>query len=131
MFYPGHNEEMVGKAIEPFRENIVLATKLHLQADEYGDEVTIYAAIRKHLDVSLERLRTEYVDLYYLHRVNEAVPVEEVAQAMGQLIDEGLIKGWGLSQVGTDIIKRAHEVTPVTAVQNLYNMLEKSTEEFF
>src|SRR5699024_343367 len=83
------------------------------------------------LKASLEKLRTDYVDLYYLHRVNEAIPVEDVAKVMGELIEEGVIKGWGLSQVGTELLKRAHEVTPVTAVQNLYNMLERSTEEIF
>ena len=131
MFYPGHNEELVGKAIEPFRENVVLATKLHIRPEEFGEEITLYDAIRKHLEASLEKLRTDYIDLYYLHRVNEAIPVEDVAKVMGQLIDEGIIKGWGLSQVGTELLKRAHEVTPVTAVQNLYNILERSTEEIF
>jgi aryl-alcohol dehydrogenase-like predicted oxidoreductase len=131
MFYPGHNEELVGKAVEPFRENVVLATKLHISPEEFGGDVTLYDAVRKHLEASLEKLRTDYVDLYYLHRVNEAIPVEDVAKVMGELIEEGVIKGWGLSQVGTELLKRAHEVTPVTAVQNLYNMLERSTEEIF
>lgn len=131
MFYPGHNEELVGKALEPFREHVVLATKLKIGPEEYGEEVTLYDAIRKHLEASLNKLRTDYVDLYYLHRLNEAVPVEDVAKVMGELIEEGVIKGWGLSQVGTELLKRAHEVTPVTAVQNLYNMLERSTEEIF
>ena len=131
MFYPGHNEELVGKAVEPFREKVVLATKLHIRPEEFGGDVTLYDAVRKHLEASLEKLRTDYVDLYYLHRVNEAIPVEDVAKVMGELIEEGVIKGWGLSQVGTELLKRAHEVTPVTAVQNLYNMLERSTEEIF
>src|SRR5690625_7878076 len=131
MFYPGHNEELVGKAVEPFREKVVLATKLHIRPEEFGGDVTLYDAVRKHLEASLEKLRTDYVDLYYLHRVNEAIPVEDVAKVMGKLIEEGVIKGWGLSQVGTELLKRAHEVTPVTAVQNLYNMLERSTEEIF
>lgn len=131
MFYPGHNEEFVGKAVEPFREKVVLATKLHIRPEEFGGDVTLYDAVRKHLEASLEKLRTDYVDLYYLHRVNEAIPVEDVAKVMGELIEEGVIKGWGLSQVGTELLKRAHEVTPVTAVQNLYNMLERSTEEIF
>lgn len=131
MFYPGHNEELVGKALEPFREKIVLATKFHIRPDEFGKEISLYEAIRKHLEDSLEKLRTNYIDLYYLHRVNESIPVEKVAEVMGQFIEEGVIKGWGLSQVGTELLKRAHEVTPVTAVQNLYNILERSTEEIF
>ncbi|HLR92183.1 MAG TPA: aldo/keto reductase [Atopostipes sp.] len=131
MFYPGHNEELVGKAIEPFREEIVLATKLFIRPDEFGEDVTLYEAIRSHLNASLQNLRTDYIDLYYWHRVNEEIPIEEVVKVMRQLIDEGLIKGWGLSQVGTDLLKRAHEVTPVSAVQNLYNMMERTTEEIF
>jgi len=131
MFYPGHNEQLVGKAIEPFREEVVLATKFHIRPNEFGKHRSLYDAIREHLKASLENLRTDYLDLYYLHRVNEDVPVEEVAKVMGQLIEEGIIRGWGLSQVGTETLKKAHEVTPVTAVQNLYNMLERSTEEIF
>jgi len=129
MFYPGHNEELVGKAIEPFRDEIVLTTKFHMDPDEYGDDVTLYKAIRKHRDASLERLRTDYIDLYYLHRVNEEVPVEDVAEVMGRLIDEGLIKGWGLSQVNVEILDKAHKVIPMSAVQNLYNMMERTSED--
>ena len=76
----------------------------------------------------MKALNTNYVDLYYLHRINPEVPGEKVAEAMGKLIDEGLIRGWGLSQVEESTIKRAHEVTPVSAVQNLYNMLERDCE---
>lgn len=76
----------------------------------------------------MKALNTNYVDLYYLHRINPEVPVKKVAEAMGKLIDEGLIRGWGLSQVEESTIKRAHEVTPVSAVQNLYNMLERDCE---
>lgn len=129
MFYPGHNEQLVGKAIEPFREEVVLATKFHITAEEYGGGITLEDAIRKHLAASLANLRTEYVDLYYLHRVNEEVPVEEVAAVMGRLIAEGLINGWGLSQVSVPVLERAHKVTPVTAVQSLYSMLERAAEE--
>lgn len=129
MFYPGHNEQLVGKALEPFRKDVVLATKLHVQPDEYNSETTLYDAIRKHLDASLENLRTDYVDLYYLHRVNEGIPVEDVAEVMGRLINEGLIRGWGLSQVSVQMLKRAHNVTPVSAVQNLYSMVERDSEK--
>ena len=129
MFYPGHNEEMVGKAIEPFRDEVVLATKFFLEREEYGEEVTIYDAIRKHLDGSLEKLRTDYVDLYYWHRVNEEIPVEDVAEVMGQLIEEGVIKGWGMSQVSVEYLDRAHQVTPVSAVQSVYSMVERGAEE--
>ena len=77
----------------------------------------------------VENLRTDYLDLYYLHRVNVQIPVEEVAKVMGKFIAEGLIKGWGLSQVSLETLKKAHEITPVTALQSLYNMLERDLED--
>ena len=85
--------------------------------------------MRRHLEASLKRLQAEKIDLYYLHRVNVNVPVEEVAAAMGKLIDEGLILGWGMSAVSGATIARAHKITPLTAVQNLYNILERGCEE--
>ena len=68
----------------------------------------------------MDRLRTDYADLYYLHRINPAIPVEDVAEVMGKLIGNGLIRGWGLSQVDVDVIDRANAVTPLSAVQNIY-----------
>lgn len=129
MFHPGHNEQLVGKAVEPFRDNIILATKFHIDENEISERVDLYAAIRNHLDASLKNLRTDYVDLYYLHRVNELIPMEDIAKVMGQLINEGLIKEWGLSQVSVDTLSKAHKVTPVAAVQNLYSMMERDCEK--
>jgi len=85
--------------------------------------------VRKHLEESLSRLDTSYADLYYLHRINPDIPVEEVAEAMGRLAGEGLIRGWGLSQVPVSVISRAHTVFPVSAVQNIYSMVERGIEE--
>ena len=118
----GHNELIVGKALRNVRDNVVIATKLFLR--ESGN---VYDSIRHHLDGSLERLKTDYVDLYYLHRMG-GVPVEKVAEAMGRLIDEGLIRGWGLSQVDVDVIDRAQQVTPLAAIQNIYSMVERDSE---
>lgn len=129
MFYPGHNEQLVGKAIEPFRRQVVLATKFHIQTEEYGGGEALYAAIRSHLESSMRNLRTDYIDLYYLHRINTQVPVEEVAAAMGRLIREGLIRGWGMSQVSAETLAEAHRIAPVSAVQNLYSMLERDCEK--
>ncbi|MCD7878480.1 MAG: aldo/keto reductase [Candidatus Gastranaerophilales bacterium] len=127
-FYEGHNEELVGEAIEPFRKDIVLATKLHI--DENALKTTkLYNVIKSHLEESMKRLRTDYIDLYYLHRLNEFIPVEDVAGVMGQLIDEGIIKAWGLSQVSVETLDKAHKVTPVSAVQSLYSMLERDLEK--
>lgn len=128
-FFPGHNEQLVGKAIEPFRQDIVLATKFKLQKEEYGEGVSLYDAIHKHIEKSLQNLRTDYIDLYYLHRVNQEIPVEEIAGVMGQLRQEGLIKGWGMSQVDVATLSAAHQVEPVSAVQNLYSMLERDCEK--
>lgn len=129
MFHPGHNEELVGKAIKDFRNDIVLATKFHYTEEDIQSERPLYEKVRSHLEKSMARLQTDYVDLYYLHRMNDAIPVEEVAHVMGRLIADGLIRGWGLSQVGVDTLATAHKVTPVSAVQNLYNMLERDCEK--
>ena len=120
----GHNERIVGKALKDVRENVVIATKLFLRV---GFGSSVYKTIRKHLEDSMGRLQTDYVDLYYLHRMG-SVPVEKVAEAMGKLIDEGLIRGWGLSQVDVDIIDRAQRVTPLSAIQNIYSMVERDSE---
>lgn len=127
LYYIGHNEQIVGKALEGVRKNVVLASKLFISPEEYRADLE--GAIRSHLAKTLENLRTDYLDLYYLHRVHVEVPVEAVAAVMGKLIDEGLIRGWGLSQVSLETLKKAHEVTPVTAVQSLYNMLERDLEQ--
>ena len=123
----GHNELIVGKALKDVRDKVVIATKLFLKSHEVvnGD---VYDAIKKHLLGSMERLQVKMVDLYYLHRLSD-VPLEEIAKAMGRLINEGLIRGWGLSQVDVDSIEKAHKITPVSAVQNLYNILERDCEE--
>lgn len=120
----GHNERIVGKALAEVRDDVVIATKLFLDGGFGGT----YQRIRKHLDASMGRLQTDHVDLYYLHRMG-SVPVEDVAEAMGRLIDEGLIGGWGLSQVGVDVISRAQAVTPLSAVQNIYSMVERDVED--
>lgn len=126
--YFGHNEKLVGKAIKDFRKEIVLATKLHIPTAEAKAD-GVYVTIRRHLEASLKRLQTDYVDLYYLHRINPEFAVEDVALAMGKLIDAGLIRGWGLSQIPIDILQRAHAVTPLTAIQSIYSMVERSVEE--
>lgn len=128
-FFPGHNEQLLGRAIQPFRKDVVVATKLHISSEEYFECRDLYQIIRRHLEASMKNLQTDYVDLYYLHRYNEDIGMEPVAEVMGRLIQEGLIGGWGVSQVGIELLKKAHEITPVSAVQNLYNMLERDCEK--
>ncbi len=119
----GHNERIVGKALRGVRDEVAIATKLFLG---YGFG-SVYDKVREHLEDSLERLQTDWVDIYYLHRTGGA-SVEKVAEAMGRLIDDGLIRGWGLSQVDVDVVRRAHSVTPLSAVQNIYSMVERDSE---
>ena len=124
----GHNERIVGKALEPVRDNVVIATKLFLDRSEIRRS-SVYDAVRAHLEASMERLRTDRVDLYYLHRTSGGVRLEDIAEAMWRLIADGLIRGWGLSQVDVDVIDRAHRVTPLSAVQNIYSMVERDVEK--
>ena len=125
----GHNERIVGKALKDVRKDVVLATKLFLDRSEARGKGGVYRAIRSHLEDSMDRLRTDMVDLYYLHRTNGGVMIEDVAEAMGLLIEDGLIRGWGLSQVDVDIIDRAQKVTPLSAIQNIYSMVERDMEK--
>lgn len=123
----GHNERIVGKALEAVRDNVVIGTKLFLGQSEVRADGTVYGAVRRHLEASMERLGTDTVDIYYLHMTG-GVSVEKTAEAMGQLIDEGLIRGWGLSQVDVGVVRKAHEITPLSAVQNIYSMVERDSE---
>lgn len=120
----GENEELVGTALEPIRDKVVIVTKLHVRNE--GD---IWAQIESRLDASLKRLRTDHVDLYFQHRVNQDIPVEEVAGIMGELIQKGKILGWGQSQATAEEIRRANAVTPLTAVQSEYSMMERGFEK--
>ena len=122
----GHNELIVGKALKDIREDVVIATKL-MPRGRLGMNGSMYETVREHLLDSLDRLQTDYVDIYYLHRTN-GVSVEKVAEAMGKLIDEGLIRGWGLSQVDVDVIDCAQQITPLAAIQNIYSMVERDSE---
>lgn len=124
----GHNELILGKALKDVRKNIVLATKLHPVAEENKEKGT-YQMLKGHLIASMERLQTDYIDLYYLHRVDRGIPVEDVAEGMGRLIKEGIIRGWGMSQVDVDTIEKAQKITPLSAIQNIYSMVERSSEE--
>lgn len=127
LYYEGHNEEILGEALKDVRTKAVIATKFHFKPEDQCGE-GLYAAIKGHLTRSMKRLQTDYIDLYYLHRTSNRIPVEDVAEVMERLTKEGLICGWGLSQVSADTLKRADQVTPVSAVQNLYNILERDCE---
>lgn len=129
LYYPGHNEELIGRAVNGFRNEVVIATKLHIQQATVKDCGSVYAAVRRHLEHSLKNLQTEYIDLYYLHRINEEVDYLEVAAAMGRLIQEGVIREWGISAADKNQLESAHAVTPIGAVQNIYSMVERTSEQ--
>lgn len=129
LYYPGHNEEIVGRAIKSFRHEAIIATKLHLQTETIKDCGSVYAAVRQHLERSLRNLQTEYADLYYLHRINTEINYLEVADAMGRLIREGLVREWGISAVDKAQLEAAHAITPIGAVQNIYSMVERTSEK--
>jgi aryl-alcohol dehydrogenase-like predicted oxidoreductase len=128
-----YNEEAVGVGLRPYRSKIILATKFGVS---FGNNAMLLdskpASIRKALDGSLKRLGTDYVDLYYQHRIDPEVEPEIVADAMAQLIKEGKIRAWGISEVDDeDYLRRAHSVCPVSAVQNIYSMIDRETESLF
>ncbi len=122
----GHNESLVGEALEPVRNHVAIATKLHIRS-ERGE--ALKRQVEERLDASLKRLRTDHVDLYYQHRVNKDIPVEEVAEVMGGLIKKGKILGWGQSQALPEEIRRANAVMPLTAIQSEYSMMERMFEK--
>lgn len=123
VYGPYTNEELVGEALEPYRKEVVIATKCGIQIVD-GKQIVIGKpeTIRRSIEGSLKRLRTEYIDLYYLHRVDPDTPIEEVAETMKLLQQEGKIRHWGVSEAGVQTIRRAHAVFPLTAVQSEYSM---------
>lgn len=130
VYGPYLNEELVGVALEPIRDKVVIATKFGIQI-ENGKQVqnSKPEIIRKSIEGSLKRLRTDYIDLYYLHRVDTNTPIEDVAGTIKDLIKEGKIKHWGLSEAGVATIKKAHKICPVTAIQSEYSMWWREPEK--
>lgn len=125
----GDNEKLVGEALRPIRNKVILATKLHIAKSEATSNEMLLQDIRTHVEASLKRLGTDYIDLYYQHRVNKDIPIEEIAYCMGELIKEGKILGWGQSQATEEEIRRAHFITPLTAIQSEYSIMERMFEK--
>lgn len=125
------NEELLGEALAPYRDKIVLATKFgwNIHDGKIDGLDSSPAAIRKAVEGSLKRLRTDHIDLYYQHRVDPNVPIEKVADTMKELAKEGKILYWGLSEAGANTIRRAHSVFPVTALQSEYSMWYREPEK--
>lgn len=135
---PHANETLLGEALKPFRDRIQIGTKfgIHFDMTSSAPNKPIVPdarpeVIRKSVEESLKRLQTDHIDIYYQHRQDPKVPVEDVAAVMADLIQEGKILHWGLSEVDADTLRRAHAVCPVTAVQNRYSMMARWYEEMF
>ena len=134
---PHHNERLIGEALLPYRNQIVLATKFGLRFDT--SKPVPYPlipdsrpeTIRKSVEGSLKRLKTDRIDLYYLHRLDPDVPIEDVAGTVADLMREGKVLHWGLSEASEDSIRRAHAVCPLTAIENRYSMMARWHERLF
>jgi aryl-alcohol dehydrogenase-like predicted oxidoreductase len=132
VYGPFTNEELVGEALAPVRDQVVIATKFGYEFGPHGENRGVNsrpAHIKQMAEGSLKRLRVEAIDLYYQHRVDPDVPIEEVAGAVKDLIQEGKVKHFGMSEAAAQTIRRAHVVQPVTAVQNEYSLWWRRPEE--
>ena len=132
VYGPYTNEELVGKALEPIRNEVKIATKfgISMNMDDFKQVLDSRPeTIRKSVEGSLKRLRTDHIDLYYQHRVDPNVPIEDVAGTISDLMKEGKILHWGLSEAGIETIKKAHAILPLTAVQSGYSMFWREPEK--
>jgi aryl-alcohol dehydrogenase-like predicted oxidoreductase len=128
VYGPFTNEELVGEALSPFRQQVVIATKFGFKLDAGGGVDSRPEHIKDVAEASLKRLKIDAIDLFYQHRVDPDVPVEDVAGAVKDLIQEGKVKHFGLSEAGAQTIRRAHAVHPVTAVQSEYSLWTRVPE---
>jgi aryl-alcohol dehydrogenase-like predicted oxidoreductase len=134
VYGPFANEELVGEALEPFRDQVVIATKFGFNIDVDGTQHSDPPLnsrpghIKQAIDGSLKRLRTDHIDLLYQHRVDPDVPIEDVAGAVKELIQAGKVRHFGLSEAGVETIRRAHAVQPVTALQSEYSLWWREPE---
>ena len=133
----GKNEDLIGEALQPVRDKVVIATKFGYDLSEMPDLTTSARpvslssrpeTIRKAVEGSLRRLRTDHIDLYYHHRVDPHVPIETVAETVGELIKEGKVLHWGLSEAAPATVRRAHALCPLTAVQSEYSLWYRKPE---
>ena len=132
VYGPFANEELVGEALAPVREQVAIATKFGFKISSKGEQIGLDSRpehIKEVAEASLKRLRTDVIDLFYQHRVDPDVPIEDVAGAVKDLIREGKVKHFGLSEAGVQTIRRAHAVQPVTALQSEYSLWWRRPEE--
>jgi aryl-alcohol dehydrogenase-like predicted oxidoreductase len=132
VYGPFKNEELVGEALAPLRDQVVIATKFGFKLGPNGEQVGVDSRpehIREVAEASLKRLKTDRIDLFYQHRVDTDVPIEDVAGAVTELISEGKVKHFGLSEAGVQTIRRAHAVQPLAALQSEYSLWWRRPEE--
>jgi aryl-alcohol dehydrogenase-like predicted oxidoreductase len=133
VYGPFANEELVGEGLAPFRKQVVIATKFGFKLDPNSGRSTGVDSRPEHVkevaEASLKRLRTDVIDLFYQHRVDPEVPIEDVAGAVKELVEQGKVKHFGLSEAGVQTIRRAHAIQPVTALQNEYSLWWRRPEE--
>lgn len=129
VYGPYVNEEVVGQALAPFRDKVVIATKFGFKTGAWAEVDSRPEHIREVCEASLKRLKIETIDLFYQHRVDPGVPIEDVAGAVRDLIKEGKVKHFGLSEAGVKNIRKAHAVQPVTALQSEYSLWWREPEE--
>jgi len=132
VYGPFANEELVGEALAPVRDRVVIATKFGFKISSEGQQIGVDSRpehIKEVAEASLKRLKTDRIDLFYQHRVDTDVPIEDVAGAVKELIQAGKVKHFGLSEAGVQTIRRAHAVQPVTALQNEYSLWWRRPEE--
>src|SRR6266571_2209465 len=131
VYGPFTNEALVGEALAPLREQVVIATKFGFKFGPNGEQMGLSSRpeyIKQAAEGSLKRLKTDVIDLFYQHRVDPDVPIEDVAGALKDLIQQGKVKHFGLSEAGVQTIRRAHAVQPVTAVQSEYSLWTRGPE---
>src|SRR5436305_3946557 len=132
VYGPFINEELVGEAVAPVREKVVIATKFGFKFGPKGEQIGLDSRpehIKQVAEASMKRLRTDVIDLFYQHRVDPNVPIEDVAGAVKDLIHEGKVKHLGLSEAGVQTIRRAHAVQPLTALQSEYSLWTRTPEK--
>jgi aryl-alcohol dehydrogenase-like predicted oxidoreductase len=133
LYGPMVNERLVGRAIAGRRQEIILATKFGFEVDDQENWTGSYNGrpeyVRKSIERSLRNLQTDYVDLYYLHRIDPKTPLEDTVGAMSRLVEEGKVRYLGLSEVSVEELRRGHQVHPITALQTEYSLFDRGVEE--
>ncbi|WP_017746190.1 aldo/keto reductase [Scytonema hofmannii] len=132
VYGPFTNEQLIGRAIKDRREQVIIATKFGFKIDESGNITGVDSTpenVRRVCDASLQRLGVDHIDLFYQHRVDKTVPIEETVGAMAELVEQGKVRYLGLSEASSETIRRAHAVHPISALQSEYSLWERNPEK--